>query len=43
MHQLTPHLAMPVLNYSMQRLQIRNMENIDLLDTILMYKLIYIL
>ena len=34
---------MPVLNYSMERLQIRNMENIDLLDTILMYKLIYIL
>ena len=43
MHQLIPHLVMPVLNYSMERSQIGTMENVDLLDTILMYKLIYIL
>ena len=44
MHQLLiPHLVMPVLNYSMERSQIGTMENVDLLDTILMYKLIYIL
>ena len=33
----------PMLNYSMERSQIRTMEIIDLLDTILMYKLTYIL